>query len=78
MIAGAFTLTFRTNWRLQEEDEGDIEESKEERSAKREELGRPRTPEPSSLGMRDDNFDCSRREWSATPHRHPTPVSLRR
>ncbi|THH10705.1 hypothetical protein EW145_g1157 [Phellinidium pouzarii] len=39
-----------------EEDETELEESEEERSARREELGRPRTPEPSSLGMHEDDY----------------------
>ena len=38
-----------------EEDETEAEESEEERHARREELGRPRTPEPSSLGMREED-----------------------
>ena len=61
---------------VQEEDEGDIEESEEERSARREELGRPRTPEPSSLGMRDDDFDRSRRERGATATSSPSNNSI--
>lgn len=48
-----------------DEDEGDVEESGEERSACREELGRPRTPEPSSMSMYDDNFKCSGRGGAA-------------
>lgn len=58
---------------VQEEDEGDVEESEEERNARREELGRPRTPEPSSMGMHDDDFKRSRqgcrtvRRWSLLP-----------
>lgn len=47
------------------EDENDVEESEEERSARREELGRLRTPEPSSLGMHDDDFEHDRRGGAA-------------
>ncbi|TDL24867.1 hypothetical protein BD410DRAFT_785591 [Rickenella mellea] len=37
--------------------ESDMEETDEERSARREELGRPRTPEPSSLGMVNGDYE---------------------
>lgn len=51
-----------------EEDETEIEESEEERHARREELGRPRTPEPSSLGMREEDED---REHQQAPSQPP-------
>ncbi len=55
MILGASTRSLRMSWnQFPEEDESEAEESEEEGSMRREELGRPRTPEPSSLGMQDD------------------------
>lgn len=48
------TITSHELESVPEEDESEAEESEEERSARREELGRPRTPEPTSLGMHDD------------------------
>lgn len=48
------TITSHELESVPEEDESEAEESEEERSARREELGRPRTPEPTSLGMQDD------------------------
>ncbi|KAI5116796.1 hypothetical protein M0805_001798 [Coniferiporia weirii] len=52
-----------------EEDESDLEESEEERSARREELGRPRTPEPSSLGMHEEEYEQQHRR--AAPSQPP-------
>ena len=59
-----------------EEDETELEESEEERSARREELGRPRTPEPSSLGMHDDDYE-HRRSAPAQPPGIPDEISRR-
>ncbi|KAL5511144.1 hypothetical protein ACEPAH_4359 [Sanghuangporus vaninii] len=59
-----------------EEDETELEESEEERSARREELGRPRTPEPSSLGMHDDDYQ-HRRSAPAQPPGIPDEISRR-
>lgn len=59
---------------VHEEDENDVEESEEERSARKEELGRPRTPEPSSLGMHDDDFERDRR-GGAAPSSASTGIS---
>lgn len=50
-----------------EEDETEAEESEEERNARREELGRPRTPEPSSLGMHDDDEEHERGRVPSQP-----------
>lgn len=59
---------------VHEEDEKDVEESEEEMSARKEELGRLRTPEPSSLGMQDDDFERDRR-GGAVPSSANTGIS---
>lgn len=54
-----------------EEDEAEAEESEEERHARREELGRPRTPEPTSLGMHEEDYERDHRGMQ-----HPQPPGI--
>ncbi|KAH8116852.1 hypothetical protein DFH11DRAFT_1505549 [Phellopilus nigrolimitatus] len=54
-----------------EEDESELDESDEERSARRDELGRPRTPEPSSLGMHEDDYERERERGRMVPAQPP-------
>ena len=62
--------------RVEEEDEEQLhlaEESDEDRSRRRAELGRPRTPEPSSLGiLEEDEVPGRNRERSSSP---PAPTT---
>lgn len=60
-----------------EEDETEAEESDEERSARREELGRPRTPEPSSFGMHDDDDHHERGMGPSQPPGIPDELTRR-
>ncbi|TFK69330.1 hypothetical protein BDN72DRAFT_615860 [Pluteus cervinus] len=58
----------------------DQEEGDEERQRRRDELGRPRTPEPSSMGMHDEDvYEPNNRTRSATllaaPRRSTSPLS---
>lgn len=59
--------------RVEEEDEDQAErhEEDDDRRRTREDLGRPRTPEPSGMGMRDDDYELRHR---SAPHRPQSPV----
>ncbi|KAL4073464.1 hypothetical protein J3A83DRAFT_4228791 [Scleroderma citrinum] len=65
--------------RVEEEDEDQLvheEEDDEDRRRHRDELGRPRTPEPTGMGMDDDESPSTKRRHRPTPTRDHDVASV--
>ncbi|KAF8881790.1 hypothetical protein BD779DRAFT_1473265 [Infundibulicybe gibba] len=68
---------FHSRQREEPDEEDPDSEAEEERRQRRDELGRPRTPEPNHMGMRDDDYEPRHRSSTLlAPRRHSASSPL--